>query len=281
MREDILDLRAEQIVEENKDRRRHKRRFKPAFLKRRARRRALVIGLSAYDASSQFPALPGVESDARELAELLEHEYNFSVEKIFGRCEGQALKDKRAEFVAKAENADVVFVAFVGHGILCNANTFLVPSSGSIGPIPRDFLQHCLDCNDLIRDVLEHTPRARHIFIFDACRKTVLEVGAASHYLFAPEAVLGSADIVVFSTSRNAAAVDSESFTRQLTIDLKDPSRHFYDALKDANEASYLRLGKQCRFREVTTSDIGTSNRRNRYTSRPRPNFFLWTQPTT
>ncbi len=136
-------------------------------------KRALVIGVSAYEHANP---LPETANDARAVANLLRTRFGFPEDSIILMTDDPATPDKlkptylhlRAAFKTLLnginETSEIV-VFFSGHGTRVNDHDWLVPQDF----LPDDVESTCVNY-DQFRQALDTKRPARALLIVDACR---------------------------------------------------------------------------------------------------------------
>lgn len=200
----------------------------------------MVIGLSDYKHPLEFNHLPGARDDAQSIADLLESTYGFFVDPIIGESDSNTLRKRREQFIIQSRSAEVVLIYFAGHGLRHGLSSFLVPTSASVGSIPRDLLDDCLETNALISDCITRLPSCKRIFIFDCCRSNAqnfFHANSGGHYHSQAEPAYGPDDFAVYSTSLDKPAMDNyRTFTQQLVSEMQDPGHAFAGSVQRACE---------------------------------------------
>jgi hypothetical protein len=95
-------------------------------------RRAIVIGINTYPGLPPKRQLKGAENDALEIADRLEKDGKFVVEKLIGYNEATYLKIRTAlskVFYKEAKRYDIVLLFYAGHGIIDGHGNLYLASS--------------------------------------------------------------------------------------------------------------------------------------------------------
>ena len=93
--------------------------------------KAIVIGINSYTNLSKEKQLQGAENDAKEIADLLEKNGYFKVERLIGSVatEEQIRKSISKIFFKEAEPYEIIIFYFAGHGVTDGyGNGYIAPS---------------------------------------------------------------------------------------------------------------------------------------------------------
>ena len=162
---DIGKLASFEISANNRtDERSHKVLFFKRF--RPEKRVALVIGNGTYDHEN---SLRNPTNDAEVMAETLSG-LNFEV----FHHQNLGLKDLKIElekFTFQAEEADVVWIYFSGHGFQLNNTNYIVPVDGQFN-MTENGPENAINVGDLVSTIEKNKNDYVFILVLDACRNT-------------------------------------------------------------------------------------------------------------
>jgi uncharacterized caspase-like protein len=130
---------------------------------------ALVIGESDY---ATLTALPNPERDARAMDDLLD-DLGFDVTRVLS-ADAEKLRDRIAEFVADAAEADVALVYYSGHGVEIGGRNYLVPVDTDLAT-PASAGRSLVAVDALLEDLARTVPVT--ILLLDACRTDSFPAG--------------------------------------------------------------------------------------------------------
>lgn len=130
---------------------------------------ALVIGQSEYE---HIPSLPNPANDAREMVKLLT-DLGFDANSVTDR-DGRRLRRDLERFVEDAEEADVAFLYYSGHGIEAGGENWLLPVDAD-----HSSLDSASETLIALSEVLEELKRSVPVTIvlLDACRTNPFPAG--------------------------------------------------------------------------------------------------------
>jgi uncharacterized caspase-like protein len=123
---------------------------------------ALIIGESKYE---HIPALPNPANDARDVAKMLT-DLGFDARSVSDR-DASKLKRDLERFVEDAEDADVAFLYYSGHGVEAGGENYLVPVDADVGSLTN--ADEALVPISAVLDELKSTVPVT-ILLLDACR---------------------------------------------------------------------------------------------------------------
>lgn len=134
----------------------------PARAQEALRGVALVVGQSKYE---HIDALPNPANDAREIVKLLT-DMGFDARSVSDR-DGDRLKRDLERFVEDAEEADVAFLYYSGHGIEAGGENWLIPVDADVASLAsaEEALVPLSQVLDQLKAVVPVT-----ILLLDACR---------------------------------------------------------------------------------------------------------------
>lgn len=131
---------------------------------------ALVIGQSKYE---HITALPNPANDAREMVKLLS-DLGFDARSVSDR-DAKKLKRDLERFVEDAEEADVAFLYYSGHGIEAGGENWLIPVDADMSSL--DNAEEALvPLSSVLDDLKSIVPVT--ILLLDACRTSPFPSGA-------------------------------------------------------------------------------------------------------
>ncbi len=189
-----------------------------------AKRVALVIGNSAYQAAAP---LPNPANDARAMSQKLQS-LGFEIVEGFD-LDHDGMHDVFRSFARAARGAEVATVFYAGHGIAVDGKNYLVPVDASLND-PNDWKFQVYPLDDIMKTV-KHSAGASLIFV-DACRDNPLagelarsmgksSRSAASRGLarVAPKRT-GKGMVIAFATADGKTASDGEGANSPFTTAL-------------------------------------------------------------
>lgn len=189
-----------------------------------AKRVALVIGNSAYQAAAP---LPNPANDARAMSQKLQS-LGFEIVEGFD-LDHDGMHDVLRSFARAARGAEVATVFYAGHGIAVDGQNYLVPVDASLDD-PNDWKFQVYPLEDIMKTV-KHSAGASLIFV-DACRDNPLagelarsmgksSRSAASRGLarVAPKRT-GKGMVIAFATADGQTASDGEGANSPFTTAL-------------------------------------------------------------
>ena len=160
---------------------------------------ALVIGQSAYE---HIPALPNPANDAREMVKLLT-DLGFDARSVTDRDASRLRRDLE-RFAEDAEDADVAFLYYSGHGIEAGGENWLLPVDAD-----DESLDNAADTLVALSSVLEDLKRSVPVTIvlLDACRTNPFPAGTVLRSEPQEEAVaVGESGLTVVRGARALGA---------------------------------------------------------------------------
>lgn len=189
-----------------------------------AKRVALVIGNSAYQAAAP---LPNPANDARAMSQKLEGLGFEIVEGI--DLDHDGMREVLRSFARAARGAEVATVFYAGHGIAVDGINYLVPVDASLDD-PNDWKFQVYPLEDIMKTV-KHSAGASLIFV-DACRDNPLagalarSMGKSSRSAatrglarVAPKAT-GKGMVIAFATADGQTASDGDGANSPFTTAL-------------------------------------------------------------
>lgn len=123
---------------------------------------ALVIGESRYE---HIPALPNPANDARDVAGMLT-DLGFDARSVTDRDAAKLRRDLE-RFVEDAEDADVAFLYYSGHGIEAGGENYLVPVDADVDSLTNAD-EELVPISALLEQLKSTVPVS--IILLDACR---------------------------------------------------------------------------------------------------------------
>jgi uncharacterized caspase-like protein len=215
-------------------------------------RRALVVGMSAYQAAP-LTRLERTVPDARALRDALS-DLGFHVTYVE---DAPRIRFDMAvnEFVGTIQKGDVVLVYYAGHGMQIRGEDYLVPVDYDAVGEP-DAEHQAYPVSTLLRRLQEKDTKL-DIIILDACRTNRSMPAGAASGLAKIEAAEFPGTYIAMATSPGKTTPDSSPFAEQLVAALKKPESTldevFNEVRKNVSELTH-RLQVPSSW---STSDIG------------------------
>lgn len=138
-----------------------------------ARRRALVIGNTAY---TKKPSLPNAVNDAASVSGALEA-IGFEVTKKSNLATKLQMEQEVDTFINSLAKNDVCFVFYAGHGLSFDGANYLVPVQAELTQ-QHHIKQRCLAVSYL-KDGLNYSNAKLKVIVLDACRSEEILPAAA------------------------------------------------------------------------------------------------------
>src|SRR5262245_31426607 len=146
-------------------------------------RRAVLIGVSKYEVAESWRHLTGVARDVSALAEVLE-KYSFDVIRLTTpeQTSRTAILSRVRKLCLEMPAESSLFIHFAGHGLSLARHQWLVPADAPripMGPgeqtLAANFEDYLLPAD--FRGAIAQTDAARTLFVVDACRSNLPQVG--------------------------------------------------------------------------------------------------------